>query len=52
MRPITVSSCLKQEGFWHTYWVLRNDFNTTRRNALWLMWVGWNYHHHCTKFRM
>lgn len=43
MRPTTVSTCLVQDGFWYTYWVLRNDYNMTRKHALWLMWVGWWY---------
>jgi len=46
MHPFEVTKNLEMGGFWFTYWNLRNTFEYSRWQSLWLIWVGWNYSRH------
>lgn len=52
LTPRNIGYFISEGGFWYTYWMLREEEHLTRKRTLWLMWVGWNYHHHCIKHRM
>lgn len=41
MNPRHIAPYIRSDGFWYTYWMLREDYHLTRKRALWLMWVGW-----------
>jgi hypothetical protein len=46
MHPFEVAGSLGAYGFWYTYWSLRYEHPYTKWEALWLIWISWNYQRH------
>ena len=51
MEPQFIGYRLECDGFWYTWWVLREERHMTFGAALWVMWVGWNHYRHGQKAR-
>jgi hypothetical protein len=40
MHPFDVFQTMQENGFWFTYWNLRNVHGARRGTALWLIWIA------------
>lgn len=46
MEPQHIGYLLDDDGFWYTWWVLREERHMAFGAALWVIWVGWNHARH------
>jgi hypothetical protein len=46
MHPYAIANSLQINGFWFTYWSIRDTYTLTRTRVLWLIWIAHNYLKH------